>query len=375
MSATSLTVIQVLPALVSGGVERGTLEIARALVAAGHRSIVASAGGPLTTQLVAAGSEHVTLPLDRKNPLALAQVSGLRQLLKAVRPDVVHARSRLPAWLAWLALRPLPIATRPHFVTTVHGLYSVNRYSAIMTRGDAVIAVSETARQYILANYPRCPEDRITVIPRGVAAAEFPHGHRPEAAWTAAWYQSHPALREAVVVTIAGRITRRKGHAALLNLIAALRGAGIPAHGLIVGPAAKAGLQRDLRRAIAAQRLDDAITFAGARDDMREVLASSDLVVSLSTQPESFGRTTLEALALGVPVLGWAHGGVGEILANVFPEGGVPLGDETALAQRADDLLRRRVRPAPLGDRFALERMCQNTIEVYNRLKNGDVPR
>jgi len=182
-----LTVLQVLPALDSGGVERGTLEIARALVAAGHRSLVVSRGGRLVAQLEAEGSEHIALPVDRKALSSLWQVGPFRQLLAERQPDIVHARSRVPAWIAWLAWRKLPEAQRPHFVTTVHGLNSVSFYSAIMTKGERVIAVSETVRDYIRTHYPQCPEERIRLIYRGVDPAEFPHGYQPSPDWLAQW--------------------------------------------------------------------------------------------------------------------------------------------------------------------------------------------
>ena len=142
-----LTVVQLLPALHSGGVERSTLEIAAALVAAGHRSVVVSAGGRLVEPLLAGGSEHIALPVGRKSLLAApGTVRRLRSELGRLRPDIVHARSRLPAWMAWFALKGLP-APRPRFITTVHGLNSPGRYSGIMTRGERVICA-------------RCPKRR-----------------------------------------------------------------------------------------------------------------------------------------------------------------------------------------------------------------------
>jgi len=174
-----LTVLQTLPALNSGGVERGTLEIARALVAAGHRSIVVSNGGRLVDQLVREGSEHITLPVHKKSLFSLFQVRPFRRLLTDINPDIVHARSRVPAWIAWLALRKMDLATRPRFITTVHGLYSVSPYSAIMTKGERVIVVSETVRNYVLKNYPSCPPERIQLIYRGVDEAEFSYGYQP----------------------------------------------------------------------------------------------------------------------------------------------------------------------------------------------------
>ncbi|MET0332177.1 MAG: glycosyltransferase, partial [Dyella sp.] len=147
-----LTVVQLIPAMHSGGAERSALEIARVLVAAGHRSVVISAGGRLVGQLLAEGSEHVTLPLGRKSLRTLALLPRLRGVLRELAPDIVHARSRLPAWLGWWALKGL--APQPHFVTTVHGLNRPGRYSAILLRGERVIVVSQTLRDYVLSHYP-----------------------------------------------------------------------------------------------------------------------------------------------------------------------------------------------------------------------------
>ncbi|HEX5664992.1 MAG TPA: glycosyltransferase, partial [Xanthomonadaceae bacterium] len=137
-----LTVVQLLPALETGGVERSALEIAAALVGAGHRAVVVSAGGRLVPQLHELGAEHVELDIGRKSLLTLRRVPMLRRLLRDSAADVVHARSRLPAWIGWRALQGIPSGHRPHFVTTVHGLNSPSRYSAIMTRGERVICVS-----------------------------------------------------------------------------------------------------------------------------------------------------------------------------------------------------------------------------------------
>ena len=140
----ALSVAQVLPALDEGGVERGTLEIAEYLVREGHRSMVISAGGRLVDDLVGRGSKHIQWTIGNKTPLTLRWVSKLRRLFLHEHIDVVHTRSRLPAWITWLALRGMAVKQRPRWVTTVHGFYSVNPYSAIMTRGERVIAVSRS---------------------------------------------------------------------------------------------------------------------------------------------------------------------------------------------------------------------------------------
>ena len=366
-----LTVVQVLPALESGGVERGTLEIAQALVEAGHRSVVVSHGGRMVERLEADGSEHITLPVHRKSPWALAQVPVLRGIFQGCGADIVHARSRVPAWLSWLALRrPEGLARQPHFVTTIHGLYSVNRYSAIMTRGERVIAVSQASADYVRRNYPDTPAERIELIYRGVDPGWLHPGFQPSSSWRAAWRAEYPQLADQRVLTLPGRITRLKGHEAFIRLIGALRAAGEPVHGLIVGGAEprKLPYRNELLAQAEAAGLTPHITFTGLRSDMREIFVSSDLVLSLSSQPESFGRTTLEALALGVPMVGWDHGGVGEILGRMLPAGRVPLGDEAALLERTRAMLQAAPVIAPLPDDFTLAHMCAATLDLYRRI-------
>src|SRR3990172_1594290 len=161
----TLTVVQVLPALESGGVERGTVEVARELSRRGHRARVVWGGGGRGAEWGAAGPRHITWAIGKKTPLTLHYVRPLRQLLASERVDVLHARSRLPAWIAYLAWRRMDPLRRPRFVTTVHGPYTVNRYSRIMTRGERVIAISSWIRDYILSHYPEVDASRITVIP------------------------------------------------------------------------------------------------------------------------------------------------------------------------------------------------------------------
>lgn len=359
------TVVQTLPALNSGGVERGTLEIARALVAAGHRSIVISNGGRLVEQLVREGSEHIAMPVHRKSLASLLQVRPFRRLLAELRPDIVHARSRIPAWIAWLALRRMDAATRPRFVTTVHGLYSVSPYSAIMTRGEAVIVVSKTVRDYVLQHYPNCPPERLRLIYRGVDSAEFPYGYQPDAEWLARWRSEFPQLQGKTVLALPGRLSRVKGHETFIKLIAKLRASRPQIHGLIVGGADKPEYATALHDAVHTHGLDDAITFTGHRADMKEVLSQCDIVLALRVTPEAFGRTTLEPLRLGKPVIGWAVGGVAEMLASMYPRGMVPPADLDALADCVQSWLRD---PSLPGDNrgFELSAMCESTLSTYH---------
>lgn len=361
-----LTVVQVLPALESGGVERGTLEVAKYLVQHGHRSIVISAGGRMVEQLEREGSEHVTWDLGAKSPWTLRHIPRLRRFLQEQAVDILHVRSRMPAWVCYLAWRGMDPRRRPRLVTTVHGLYSVNPYSAIMTRGEKVIAVSETVREYLLKHYPRLDPRRIIVIPRGIDPSVYPHGYRPQEEWLTAWYTQYPQLAGKKVLTLPGRITRLKGHEDFIELIGRLLAAGEPVHGLIVGGAdtRKHAYLMELKKKVTSAGLADHITFTGQRNDLREIMAISDVVLSLSTKPESFGRTVLEALSLGVPVVGYDHGGVGEQLARLFPEGRVPLGDQEGLAHKCQNALS-MTRPQPLISPPTLEGMLVATVAVY----------
>jgi glycosyltransferase involved in cell wall biosynthesis len=364
-----LTVLQVVPALHGGGVERSTLEVAAALVRGGHRALVISGGGRLVPELLAAGAEHVCWPIGRKSPVTLRLVPRLRRLLLSEGVDILHARSRLPAWVAWLAWRGMAPAWRPRFITTVHGLNSVNAYSAVMLKGERVIAVSSTVRDYLLRHYPGLEPERLSVIPRGVDPAVFAPGYRPDAAWRAGWQRQYPQLQHSYLLTLPGRVSRRKGIYDFLDIVAVLRAQGLPVHGLVVGdfPRGAAGPGRELQTKLAALGLGGAITFTGYRSDVREIMAVSSVVLSLSRQPEAFGRTVNEALSLEVPVAGYAHGGVGEQLARQFPAGAIAPGDTTAMAARLQAWY--ATPPSMQGVRpYTLASMLDSTLQLYHAL-------
>lgn len=369
MSERTITVMQLLPSLESGGVERGTIEVAKALCDAGHRAIVISAGGRLVQALESMGAEHMQWNVGKKSLLTLRYVFRLRRYLQDNQVDILHARSRLPAWVAYLAWKGLDESKRPRFVTTVHGLYSVKKYSAIMTKGEAVIAVSDTVKKYILDNYPDVDEKRIQVIHRGVNPNEFPYGYQPEATWMHAWYAVYPQLRGQRLITLPGRLTRLKGHHDFIGLISSLCEKGYNVHGLIVGAEDPRRLEyaRELHARVAKEKMTEHITFTGHRDDMREIYAVSDIILSLSSQPESFGRTTLEALSIGVPVVGYDHGGVGEILEHIYPAGKVALHDYNALYKTVVQLLDA---PVVVGahDQFRLQHMLDRTLALYREM-------
>lgn len=365
-----MKVIQILPELNAGGVERGALEIAARLVRDGHESVVVSNGGRLVAELEDNGSRHVTLPVHRKSLASLLQVRAMRRLLDQERADIVHIRSRVPGWITWLAWRGMDRKTRPRLVSTVHGFYSVNAYSVIMTRGERVIAVSNCTRDYILENYPKTPAETIRVIPRGIDTACYGVEFQPAANWLETWRAEHPGLAGKQVLLLPGRITRLKGHVDFFHLIAALKQEGLPVHGLIAGDthAKKQDYRVELRAEVEKLGIADELTFLGHRSDIREVMSVSDVVFALSQQPESFGRTVLEAMALGKPVVGYDCGGVGELLGSLFPEGRVPLGNAAALLDVTRQVIREKPVPEAVGEPFTLEAMCGATLELYRGL-------
>ena len=370
MTAAPLTVVQLLPALESGGVERSTLEIAQALVGAGHRAIVVSAGGRLVPRLQAMGAEHVALDIGRKSLLTLRHVRALRALLVRERADIVHARSRLPAWIGVLALRGMASSQRPRLVTTVHGLNSPSRYSAVMTRGERVICVSRTVRDYVLRHYRGTDPSKLRVIPRGIDTTVFARAAHPDVAARAWAAGLHPALGgDGPLLLLPGRGTRLKGHADALALLGNLRDEGLDARLWLPGARERGREQyiADLETEAGLGGFADAVAFTPAIDEIARAYAASDLVLQVSRKPESFGRTVLEALSVGRPVLGWRHGGVGELLDELQPAGAVVPFDAAQLHRNARELLARPPSP-PATIPYTLSAMQEATLAVYAEL-------
>lgn len=368
MAARPLTVMQLLPALDAGGVERSTLEIAAALADAGHRALVVSAGGRLEPVLDALGASHVRLAIGAKSPLVLRHVGALRRLVQQRGVDIVHARSRLPAWLAWRALAGLP-APRPRFVTTVHGLNSPGRYSAVMTRGERVICVSDTVRAHLLANYPGIDPARLVVIERGVDAAVLVQSAARDRAAIGAEIAATPALAGRRLLLLPGRATRLKGQVEAIALLATLVAEGRDLALWLPGAAqhGRDRYRRELERNAREAGVADRVLIEPPRAELPAIMRAATLVLQLSNRPEAFGRTAAEALALGVPVLGLDHGGVGELLAAHYPAGRVAPGNAAALAAHAGQLLDAPP-PVPAWRGPTLAAMQRATLALYDEL-------
>lgn len=361
------TVLQLLPKLEVGGVERGTVEVAAELVRRKHRSIVISDRGKLVPQLLAEGSEFIQLPVGKKSVFSAGYIPRLRKLFMEKDIDIIHARSRFPAWLAYLAWRKMPADTRPVFVTTVHGPYTVNRYSKIMTAGEKVIAVSNYIKNYIVENYPDVNENKIETIPRGINKEEYRFNHKPPAAWLTDWAKRHPQLTGKFIITLPARITRWKGHNDFIKIIKKTLQADLDVHGLVVGGAdpGKRRYMRELKTIIRQNGLENRFTFLGHRDDMKDIMSVSNIVLSLAKTPEAFGRTALEALSLGIPVIAYDHGGAAEVLAEIFPAGRARPFDVDHVCELVRNFYN-NTPPVKDTGHFTLDDMLDQTLSVYN---------
>jgi len=351
-----MKVMQLLPDLNQGGVERGTIDISRALSEAGHESVVISGGGRLVPELEAHGARHIVLPIGRKAFATLLIWWRLLGLLKSERPDIVHLRSRLPAWVFWVAYRFLPLGQRPRVVTTLHGMNSVSRYSQVMLRGDHLIAVSQTCLQYWRDHYPAAQLPPHSVIYRGIDTEFFretPSSLRSELG----------AGKDTLVIAFPGRITPWKGHRDLIGMVKELAAQDRDFQVWVVGEAKPGSdFEREIR---AASSELPQIKFLGHRSDMPAVLSAADVTLSLtSTTMESFGRGPVESIACGTPVIAFDHGAVGETLRALQPDGLVKVGDIQAVVAKLSDL------PAVPNsiEPFTLSQMRALTLDVYQDL-------
>ena len=366
-----MKVVQVIPQLHSGGLERGTIEIATYLHDLGHEAIVISEGGPLVDQLETIGVTHLQKAVGSKSLRVILGFWQLRRFFKEERPDIVHSRSRLPSWLCYLAIQSLPKRDRPRFVTSVHGLHSVSWYSSIITKGERIEVVSAAAEQYLLENYRVSDNARVRVIHRGIEPERFNTKFEPDHEWKQewdSWCEQHQ-LTDAPVVAIVGRISRLKGHHDFLDVIESLLKQSVPVKGLIIGSPSKdhMDLNKELHlRVEKSDVLQKSVFFLGHRKDVRALMRASAIVVSLSSTPESFGRSVLEALSLGVPVVGYDHGGVGALLKMLFPNGAVPVGDTQEAAVRIRSLLDQEHTIA--SHSMTLAAMLEKTLTMYEEL-------
>jgi glycosyltransferase involved in cell wall biosynthesis len=315
-----LSVLQVTPALDAGGVERTTIEIAEALTRAGGRAIVASRGGRLEAELKAAGGQLVTMPLESKNPVTmLANIGRLEHLARTENAQIIHARSRAPAWSALFAARRLGLP----FVTTYHGVYNGKSglkrfYNSVMARGDVVIANSDYTRAHVLKTHRVAP-DRVVSIPRGVDLARFdPAAVDPSrvSAMRALWGIRPDDKRP--IVLVPARLTRWKGQMVLIEAAAIIEKAQ-PGAALYVLAGDSQGRQEyvsDLHGRAGRLGLESCVRIVGHLVDMPAALAAAEIAVFPVIEAEAFGRAAVEAQAMGLPVVASAMGGFTETIVD-----------------------------------------------------------
>ncbi len=372
----SLTILQVLPSLETGGVERGTVEMVQAIVRAGGSALVASAGGRLVSAVERAGGTHIMLKLASKNPARIwRNAARLAFLIRAADVDIVHARSRAPAWSAWLACR----RTGARFVTTWHGVYKENapgkrRYNAIMARGERIIAISHFVASRLKARHQIDPT-RLRIIPRGVDTTVFDPaavtGERM--ARLAREWRLPDGLP---IIMLPARLTRWKGHTVMLEAMAKLerRDVGLVMVGAEQG---RARFRRELIARAEVLGIADRLRLVGHCDDMPAALMLADVVANPSIEPEPFGRTVIEAQAMGRAVVVSDAGGTAETVDHGVTGWRVNPSDPGALANAIDAILRLSpAERAALGIRarasvcahYTTAAMQQATLEVYREL-------
>jgi glycosyltransferase involved in cell wall biosynthesis len=370
------TVLQVLPALGSGGVERGTIEIVEALTARGWTALVASQGGRLVAAVERAGGQHIGLPLRTKLPWAIWRNAGrLADLIRREGVDLVHARSRAPAWSAWLACR----RTGVPFVTTYHGAYSdeglgKRRYNSVMARGVRVIAASGFIADLIRRQHG-VDEDRLRLIPRGIHPAVF-DPERVPGLRVARLARDWRIPEGAMVILLPARVSRWKGQSVLIAALGLLQRSDLFA--VFVGSdQGRQGYVRSLLDEATALGVTGQIKLAGDCADIPAALMLADVVVSASTEPEAFGRAVIEAQAMERVVIAAGHGGAAETVDHGETGWLVPPGDAAALAEAITFVLampeaeRRamgaRARASVLA-RYTVQTMQQATLAVYEEV-------
>ncbi len=365
-----------MPGLVTGGVERGTVDVAAAAAAAGWISLVASSGGPMVRELERSGAKHIALPLDSKNPFVMrANIDRLKRVMDEHGVDVAHARSRAPAWSTLFAARH----HGARFITTFHGTYNAANpakrwYNSVMARGDRVIAASRFIVEHVARQYGADPT-LIRHIPRGIDFDRF------DPARVSAERQMKLArdwrLPDGIpVIMLPGRLTRWKGQSVLIDAIA--RRGKKDLRCLLVGAdQGRGGYRRELEQHIARHGLDTVIHIIDQCNDMPAALKLADLVISASTDAEAFGRVAVEAQAMGKPVVATDHGGSRETVLDGDTGWLIPPGDPAPLAEaidaalKLDETQRRAIAERAIAfvrANFNKQLMCARTLDVYREV-------
>lgn len=360
-----MRIVQVIPELNEGGVERGVVELNREFVKKGIESFVISAGGKLENQINFDGGNHVKFDVCSKNIFtAFKRVKGLKKILKEINPDIIHVRSRVPAWLVYFANKSLNIKV----VSTVHGFNSVGFYSSIMQKADAVICVSNSIKEYIQKHY-QTNENKITVIPRGIDLELFNPKNIDETFIES--FKKEFNLKDKFVVSSVGRVTQLKDYETFIKAISLVKKEIPNIVGLIVGGVRsdKEDYLNSLKSLVKELNLEENIIFTGSQSKIEQIYALSDVVISSSKKPESFGRAVAEAICMNKPVIATNHGGVKDIIIENVNGFFFEVANDKELA---NNILKSRFLKFDgytyISNNFSLENMVNKTLEVYRNL-------
>jgi glycosyltransferase involved in cell wall biosynthesis len=360
-----MRIVQVIPELNEGGVERGVVELNREFVKKGIESFVISAGGKLENQINLDGGNHVKFDVCSKNIFtAFRRVKGLKKILKEIKPDIIHVRSRVPAWLVYFANKKLNIKV----VSTVHGFNSVGFYSSIMQKSDAVICVSNSIKEYIQKHY-QTNENKITVIPRGIDLELFNPKNIDETFIEN--FKKEFNLKDKFIVSSVGRVTQLKDYETFIKAIMLVKKEIPNIVGLIVGGVRsdKEDYLNSLKSLIKELNLEENIIFTGSQNKIEQIYALSDVVISSSKKPESFGRAVAEAICMNKPVIATNHGGVKDIIIENVNGFFFEVGDDKSLA---NNILKSKKLSFDgynyISNNFSLENMLDKTIAVYKKV-------
>jgi len=372
-----MKVLQIIPQLEVGGVETGTLDVAQGLIQRGHQALVISSGGALVPRLEQLGARHDRLPVHRKHPVRIwAMAREVARIVAQEQVDVIHARSRVPAIIGYLAWRRVARHASwsdgrdrlPAFVTTCHGFYRPHWFSVPATWGRAVIAASEAMARHLIDQFHVTPE-QLRLIPRGVDLAQYPFRDITQDPRRSTW-----------TIGVIGRLTPIKGHPPLFKAMAAVVKLVPKVLLLVIGdaPPEKGPYERELHQLVRHLGLEKVVGFVGRRQDIPQLLATMDLLVMPSTYQEGFGRVLIEAGACGVPVVASRVGGVADVVEDQRTGLLVPPGDPASLSQAIVRLLRDRTVAARLAKTFRrrIERafnvtqMVERTLAVYREVSS-----
>lgn len=369
-------VMQIIPSLGTGGAEQGCIDIAAELVKSGAKSIVVAHGGHRIPEILRGGSIHVDLPVHSKNPFIMwRNIGRLRKIIKEHDVDIVHARSRAPAWSAWKAVE----GTRARFMTTCHAPFNISGdvkkfYNSSIARGERVIAISNYVREYLLKNY-EIDEKNIRLIHRGVAIEKF-HPNAVAPTHLIKLSQDWRLPDGCTIVMMPARITRWKGHLVLVDAMSKLKRDDVFCV-MIGDDQGRTEFTAEVEAAIKEKGLEGRVRMVGRCSDMPAAYMLANVVVSASTDPEGFGRIPIEAQAMGRPIVATNHGGAMETVLPGYTGWLVPPGDSGALAEAIDEALsmdaEQRAFMAThammhIAENFTRGKMVDDTMDVYAEL-------